>query len=315
MRISMPNPNYNLYRFQKISLIINNPSATPTNDINNNRISGNWFIVDIKIVFNDGKFTQEISLIKRELELSPEEMEAEDALNEEKNPTANNPIERTTNPTDLSNTDTGNISSSTQSTPVVRNDASSKSSSKNKLDLLPGSYVTNGGDKIQLCQIDGKAVNVKIADAYLTMKEDAKADNILLSIGSGFRSPYDPINAKSDAGVKVTASSQDELYKMYLAGKGNLAAKPGSSNHGNGTSLDLNTGSRRAKSNGPLNPKVYIWLVNNSYKYGFVRGVKTEEWHYDYIPTIAANGPYAKIPNTTDSRFYSDLGLDNIRIA
>lgn len=181
---------------------------------------------------------------------------------------------------------------------------------KYKLDIIPGTYVTNAGDKITLCQIDGRGINVKIADAFLDMRDAAKKDGITLSINSGFRSPYDNINTKSTNGVKVSASSQQSLYNAYLSGRGNLAAKPGKSNHGNGISLDIQTGSR-AKGN--LNTSVYKWLVKNSWKFGFLRGVANEEWHYDYLPKISSGGPYAKLGNKGNSNlFFSDLGLDRL---
>ncbi len=324
IRITIPNPNYNLYRFQKIKLMITNTAATPANDIKNDRISGDWFIIDIKIVYTDGKIYQEVSLIKRELEVSTEELEAEGDLNQLNNPTGNNPVENTTNPTDLTNTDVAGTtpytppaatSSTADTTAPVTNNALI---TKHKLDLIPGSYVTNGGQKIQVCQIDGSAVNVVMADAYLSMVDAAAKENIQFRISSAFRSPYDSINTKSANGVQVNASSQQYLYDGYKAGKPgfNLAAKPGTSNHGNGISLDLSTGTRgKDKSNKKgLKESVYKWLIVNSWKYGFVRGVATEEWHFDYLPQNAKNGPYAKYQGDVN-RFYNDLGLETIKIA
>ena len=60
---------------------------------------------------------QEVSLIKRELEVSSDELEAQEALNAEQNQgsnpsTGNNPIENTTNPTDVTGTDVAGGTSS-----------------------------------------------------------------------------------------------------------------------------------------------------------------------------------------------------------
>ena len=105
-----------------------------------------------------------------------------------------------------------------------------------------------------------------------------------------------------------TITTQEYLYNGWIAKEAgfNLAAKPGASNHGKGIALDINTGSRPKKS---LNSKVYSWLVKNSYKFGFVRGVAKEEWHFDYKPDIAVKGPYAAVEGTDSNRFYTDLGL------
>lgn len=301
--IELPNPNFNLYKFQKIFISFINTSPTPTTGLVQERLKGDWLIIDVSFVYSGGKMKQLIKAIKRELSVSEDERggppppakKEQGEINENPSPVDNTPV----NPGPTSSNPT-----ETETPPDT----------KHKLDLIPGSYVNNSGSKIQLCQIDGKPVNVTIADAYLNMKEAATKAGISLKVQSGFRSPYDPINATSTAGVKVSASSQQQLYQAYLDGKGNLAAKPGASNHGNGIGLDLSTGSRKAASNGPLNTKVYDWLIKNSWRYGFVRAVATEEWHFDYLPSIASSGPYAKLNSTKRdaNRFYADLGLDKL---
>lgn len=187
-----------------------------------------------------------------------------------------------------------------------------------KLDLIPDEYVTNGGIKIKCCQIDEKVVNVKIAPPYLDMKAAAARDGVTLVIISGFRSPYDTISGKSEAGVPVSASSQKYLYDLYLAGKGNLAAPPGGSNHGYGIGLDLNTGGKSSGRFINVDREIYTWLVKNSWRYGFIRAVAKEEWHYDYLPNLAKKGPYGKLPasdlGALDTKFYKDWGLDNLSI-
>jgi hypothetical protein len=193
-------------------------------------------------------------------------------------------------------------------------------SGKHKLDMIPGLYKGNPVKgkpiEVQLCQIHKKPVNVKIADALLDMIEDAKKEGVNIKVTSGFRPAFFPnLNAKSESGIKVEAQSQEELYNQNCKnGKCSPdTAKAGTSKHGSGIAVDFNTGSR-GKSFNPLNTKVYVWLVKNSWKYGFVRTVKSEEWHYEYYPDIAkSNGPYAKLPKS-NQLFYSDLGLNNLRI-
>lgn len=304
--IELPNPNFNLYKFQKIYISFINTSQTPTTGLIQERLKGDWLIIDVSFVFSGGKMKQMIKAIKRELSVSDDERggppppgkKEQGEINE--NPsTIASPADPAPNPGPTSSNPT-----ETQTPPDT----------KHKLDLIPGSYVNNSGSKIQLCQIDGKPVNVTIADAYLNMKEAATKAGISIKVQSGFRSPYDPINATSEGGSKVSASSQQQLYQAYLDGKGNLAAKPGASNHGNGIGLDLSTGSRKAASNGPLNTKVYDWLIKNSWRYGFIRAVATEEWHFDYLPSLASSGPYAKLNSSKRdaNRFYADLGLDKL---
>jgi hypothetical protein len=77
IEIELNSPNYNVYRFQKIKLIISSNTPTPAAEMINQRLSGDWFIVDIKYRFFDSNLSQVITLIKRELELSDDELNSE----------------------------------------------------------------------------------------------------------------------------------------------------------------------------------------------------------------------------------------------
>ena len=117
------------------------------------------------------------------------------------------------------------------------------------------------------------------------MRQAAIRDGIRgMSVNSGFRSPYIAINKTSTKGTQVSAQSQQSLYSAYLKGKGNLAAAPGDSNHGRAFALDINVGSISAASQPPLNKPMYQWLIQNAYKFGLVRYVPKEEWHWEYRP-------------------------------
>ncbi|MEA2751628.1 MAG: hypothetical protein QOI41_5771, partial [Myxococcales bacterium] len=64
---------------------------------------------------------------------------------------------------------------------------------------------------------------------------------------------------------------QRELYALYKAHRGNLAAPPGYSNHQSGHALDLNTKAAGVNS----------WLVKHAAAFGFRRTVPSENWHYE----------------------------------
>lgn len=69
-------------------------------------------------------------------------------------------------------------------------------------------------------------------------------------------------------------AQQKELYQLYLNG-GNLAAKPGSSNHGNGMAIDLAT------------PAMRKMVDQIGAKYGFSKSwsdAPSEWWHIVYQP-------------------------------
>jgi hypothetical protein len=99
--LELTSPNYNLYKFQKIFVIISNQKATPSKSEFNGRLTGQWLIVDISFTYVGRKFRQKVELAKRDLEISPEELKKE-APPENKNAGQSEPTQSNgnDNPTD-----------------------------------------------------------------------------------------------------------------------------------------------------------------------------------------------------------------------
>jgi len=74
LEIEMRSPNFNIYKFQKILVLISNQSPNVQEDHTNQRLSGEWLIIDIKYKMVDLEFTQLVTLVKRELEVSNVEL-------------------------------------------------------------------------------------------------------------------------------------------------------------------------------------------------------------------------------------------------
>jgi peptidoglycan hydrolase-like protein with peptidoglycan-binding domain len=106
---------------------------------------------------------------------------------------------------------------------------------------------------------NGQYMRADAARNFKAMQEAARKAGVNLSATSGFRS----------------MEQQRVLYQKYLNGTGNLAAKPGYSNHQNGISMDIG-------GVGGYNTKAYNWLKNNANKYGFVNDVRGEFWHWTF---------------------------------
>jgi D-alanyl-D-alanine carboxypeptidase-like protein len=130
--------------------------------------------------------------------------------------------------------------------------------------------------QITLIQVVGadnqlKFVSQDIADEYLALVNAAAADGVPLPLKSGFR----------------TYPKQANLYDGYIRRLPgfNLAAKPGFSNHQDGFAYDF------AISGYEGNPR-YDWLKRNGPRFGFVRTVNREPWHWEYRPAIAQTGAY-----------------------
>ena len=114
---------------------------------------------------------------------------------------------------------------------------------------------------------------------FKEMVDAAKKDGIVLFNVSAYRS----------------YNTQDILYNEYVKNHGKdaadtFSARPGYSEHQTGLTTDINTSSSKANFE---NSKEYDWLINNSYKYGFIlrypkdkeylTGYKYEPWHYRYV--------------------------------
>jgi hypothetical protein len=98
----------------------------------------------------------------------------------------------------------------------------------------------------------GKPIGGHIAKQFDSMVAAAKQDGVNITITSGKRS----------------RAEQERLYAAYKNGTGNLAAKPGTSNHESGDALDL----------GP--PSAYGWLKQNAGRFGFKNTIPSEPWHW-----------------------------------
>ena len=119
-------------------------------------------------------------------------------------------------------------------------------------------YVNGVARNISLSAIpNGKTMRTDAAGAYNRMYAAARAAGVTLTPASGFR----------------TMDQQKYLYSLYLQVRGNLAARPGYSNHQGGIAVDISTTSA-----------VTNWLNNNAARFGFRRTVPSEIWHYEYRP-------------------------------
>ncbi|MBT9587302.1 M15 family metallopeptidase [bacterium] len=99
----------------------------------------------------------------------------------------------------------------------------------------------------------GKQIGARIAQQFDDMVAAAKKDGVTLTITSGFRS----------------RAEQERLYSAYKNGTGNLAARPGTSNHEKGDAIDFGGGQA-----------AYDWLAKNASKFGMHGNVPGEPWHY-----------------------------------
>jgi lysozyme family protein len=121
-------------------------------------------------------------------------------------------------------------------------------------------YVNGVPRKIRVSSVgNGKLMRTDAAQRFNQMKAAARRVGVNLSAVSGFR----------------TMAQQKALYAAYRAGRGNLAARPGYSNHQGGVAVDVAT-------NGSYSSAAYKWLARHGRQYGFVNDVRGEPWHWTY---------------------------------
>jgi hypothetical protein len=117
-------------------------------------------------------------------------------------------------------------------------------------------YVEGQARSLTVIPVDERPVEVATARAFERMRTAARRAGVEIRIVSGFRS----------------MDHQRVLYAQFRAGRGNLAAQPGFSNHQSGHALDLNTST----------PGVRAWLEAHARDYGFRRTVPSEGWHWEH---------------------------------
>lgn len=126
---------------------------------------------------------------------------------------------------------------------------------------------------------DDTQAGARIAvNAFISMYNDAKKDDLDLVINSSYRSYQDQVDL---------CDTYRELYgENYVQ---NYVAQPGFSEHQTGLSFDI--GSRN--SNIFAESDEYIWVQENAHQYGFIQrfpegyeaitGFRAEPWHYRYV--------------------------------
>lgn len=148
----------------------------------------------------------------------------------------------------------------------------------NKYNRLQSDYVPSSLKTISTKYGRGQ-MQTEAANAFEEMCAAAKEDGIIIYGGSGYRS----------------YSYQQNLYNRYALQDGKeeadtYSARAGYSEHQTGLAMDVMNGRWDYIDE---DDKEYTWLVNNSYKYGFIlrylegkeeiTGYVYEPWHYRYV--------------------------------
>ena len=160
----------------------------------------------------------------------------------------------------------------------------------NRWNEIPEEYVV---DLIELS--NGQKVDSRIYPALQEMFDAARAEGIYPIVGEGYRTAEEQQKILDD---KIQAYI-NEGYSRARAEKTakEWVALPGTSEHQLGIAVDINADKSKCS-----NDKVYEWLAENAYKYGFIlrypagkqeiTGTSYEPWHYRYVGVEAAREIY-----------------------
>jgi len=136
---------------------------------------------------------------------------------------------------------------------------------------IRGDHLTNPSSASLAPTQSDNTMTTSTACAFDKMAVAAKQAGVSIKISSGFR----------------TIARQEYFWNCYQTkscNNGNLAARPGTSNHGKGIALDLNTdcGGQTGAKPSCGGSAVYQWLYNNAHTFGFTRTVQSEPWHWEF---------------------------------
>lgn len=134
----------------------------------------------------------------------------------------------------------------------------------------------------------GESVDRRIYDPLMQMLEDARSGNLgqMPLVVSGYRTAKVQQKLYDDKVTEYKREGYSQSEAESLAGQ--WVSVPGHSEHQLGLAVDINGSTY----------DLYLWLQENSYKYGFIfrypgdkteiTGVAEEVWHYRYVGVKAA---------------------------
>ena len=167
----------------------------------------------------------------------------------------------------------------------------------NKYNYIPKDYIPK-----DLIEVNNIYLNKEAYNSFLIMKQDINKENMNIRIISAYRS-YD---------------YQEELYDRYLQNDkqelvDSYSARPGFSEHHTVLAIDIDN--TKLDFNKFYLTKEFIWMQENSYKYGFIlrypkdkeniTGYSYEPWHYRYVGKEIAE--YIKKHNSTFEEYYYEF--------
>jgi len=156
--------------------------------------------------------------------------------------------------------------------------------------------------------VQGKKVVKKYYEPLMQMIEAAKKDGVLVTLSEAYRVWDEQMFLRKKGNMDVVENGVVKHKKQpftvpeYETNSSMnyypYTGRPGWTIHMRGAAFDFNVGWGRHK--------VYTWMVQNAAKFGFIRTIQSEVWHWEYLPWTYNNknkskDTYAYIPKTDAS--------------
>ena len=157
------------------------------------------------------------------------------------------------------------------------------------------------GYKPEVVDINGwQFSSVECIDELNEMLDACRAAGLVPYIASAFRTHSDQIVLHNNKIQRLIKEGYSEADAKRLAGT--VVAVPGTSEHELGLAFDLVDNSYRNLDEAQENTAVQKWLMENSWKYGFIlrypsskseiTGIIYEPWHYRFVGKVMAKEIY-----------------------
>lgn len=157
---------------------------------------------------------------------------------------------------------------------------------------------------IKKTKFDTQYVDARIAEAYQEMYDAAKAEGIILYLRSGYRSLETQEANYNNNVARLKNEGKTEAEAIALTDQ--YYTRKGHSEHHSGLACDIITPQYHNQvytlSEKFAETEAYGWLVQNSYKYGFVlrypkdkvdiTKINYEPWHYRFVGKTHAQYMY-----------------------
>lgn len=143
-----------------------------------------------------------------------------------------------------------------------------------------------------MLMFQGRKVPVFLKPILEEMVADAAADGVTLTIAKGFVTLQDQIDIRiyflKEKDKQTRFNDLAWLLSAPVDAFRVLVGYPGSSNHQNikKPAIDFNVTQTDKVGKRIGNLPSYKWLVENAFKYGFIRTIESERWHWEYKPWV-----------------------------